>query len=81
MRETKAQPISETRFNRSEAAQKYLEQYGDPIVTNTYLKLPILILPAVPPPTLSVFSRSQSRFEQREAARHPYQRYRPRRGH
>src|SRR6266436_2567733 len=59
MPETKAQPISETRFNRSEAAQKYLEQYGDPIVTNTYLKLTILILAAVSLSTLSLFYRAQ----------------------
>src|SRR6266851_9898968 len=59
MRETKAQPIPETRFNRSEAAHKYLEQYGDPIVTNTYLKLTILILAAVSLVTLSLFYRAQ----------------------
>src|SRR5258708_21504475 len=60
MRETKAQPIFETRFNRSEAAHKYLEQYGDPIVTNTYLKLTILILAAVSLTTLTLFYRAQA---------------------
>ncbi len=60
MRETKAQPISETRFNRSEAAHKYLEQYGDPIVTNTYLKLTILILAGVSLSTLMLFYRAQA---------------------
>lgn len=60
MRETKAQPISETRFNQSEAAHKYLEQYGDPIVTNTYLKLTILILAAVSLSTLTLFYRAQA---------------------
>ncbi len=51
--------IGETSFRPSEAAQKYLEQYGDPIVTNTYLKLTILILAAVSLVTLSLFYRAQ----------------------
>jgi len=51
--------ITETSFRPSEAAQKYLEQYGDPIVTNTYLKLTILILAAVSLVTLSLFYRAQ----------------------
>ena len=29
------------------AAERYLEQYGDPIVMNTYLKITILVLAAV----------------------------------
>ena len=51
--------IAETSFRPSEAAEKYLEQYGDPIVTNTYLKLTILILAAVSLVTLSLFYRAQ----------------------
>ena len=51
--------IAETSFRPSEAAQKYLEQYGDPIVTNTYLKLTILILAIVSLVTLSLFYRAQ----------------------
>ena len=51
--------IAETNFRLSEAAQKYLEQYGDPIVTNTYLKLTILVLAAVGLVTLSLFYRAQ----------------------
>ena len=50
---------AETSFRPSEAAEKYLEQYGDPIVTNTYLKLTILILAAVSLVTLSLFYRAQ----------------------
>ena len=51
--------ITKTSFRQSEAAQKYLEQYGDPIVTNTYLKLTILILATVSFVTLSLFYRAQ----------------------
>jgi type IV secretory pathway TrbF-like protein len=51
--------IAENSFRPSEAAQKYLEQYGDPIVTNTYLKLTILILAIVSLVTLSLFYRAQ----------------------
>jgi type IV secretory pathway TrbF-like protein len=51
--------IAETSFRPSEAAQRYLEQYGAPIVTNTYLKLTILILAIVSLVTLSLFYRAQ----------------------
>jgi len=51
--------IVETSFRPSDAAQKYLEQYGDPIVTNTYLKLTVLILATVCLVTLSLFYRAQ----------------------
>ena len=59
MDRTDVQMIPESRFTRSEAAQKYLEQYGDPIVTNTYLKLTILILAVVSLATLALFYRAQ----------------------
>src|SRR6266568_8749934 len=39
--ETKATP------EITRAAERYLEQYGDPLVTNTYLKMTILVLAAV----------------------------------
>src|SRR6202158_1282910 len=38
--ETKATP------NITRAAERYLEQYGDPLVMNTYLKVTILVLAA-----------------------------------
>jgi type IV secretory pathway TrbF-like protein len=53
------QQIAGTTFRPSEAAQKYLEQYGDPIVANTYLKLTILILAVVCLGTLALFYRAQ----------------------
>jgi type IV secretory pathway TrbF-like protein len=59
MEKTDVQMIPESRFTQSEAAQKYLEQYGDPIVTNTYLKLTILILAIVCLATLGLFYRAQ----------------------
>jgi type IV secretory pathway TrbF-like protein len=39
--ETKATP------EITRAAERYLEQYGDPLVMNTYLKVTILVLAAV----------------------------------
>src|SRR5260370_1187117 len=39
--ETKANP------EITRAAERYLEQYGDPLVMNTYLKVTILVLAAV----------------------------------
>jgi type IV secretory pathway component VirB8 len=59
MRKTDPGTIPESRFNVSEAGQKYLEQYGDPIVTNTYLKLTIFILSAVCLAVLALFYRAQ----------------------
>jgi type IV secretion system protein VirB5 len=55
----KSEIIPESRCRTSEAGAKYLEQYGDPIVTNTYLKLTILILAAVTLVTLALFYRAQ----------------------
>ena len=39
----------ETKATRgiTRAAERYLEQYGDPLVMNTYLKVTILVLAAV----------------------------------
>jgi type IV secretory pathway component VirB8 len=59
MRKTDPDTIPESQFNVSEAGQKYLEQYGDPIVTNTYLKLTILILSVVCLAVLALFYRAQ----------------------
>ncbi len=60
MRKNEVELNCVSRFNQSEAAQKYLEQYGDPLVTNTYLKLTILILAAVSLTTLALFYRAQA---------------------
>ena|SRR5258708_386542 len=38
---------AETTPDITRAAQRYLEQYGDPLVMNTYLKVTILVLAAV----------------------------------
>ena len=38
---------SQTSPDITRAAERYLEQYGDPIVMNTYLKVTILVLAAV----------------------------------
>ena len=40
---TTAKPIPEI----TRAAERYLEQYGDPLVMNTYLKITILVLAAI----------------------------------
>jgi type IV secretion system protein VirB5 len=38
-------PVEETKSPEiTRAAQRYLEQYGDPLVMNTYLKVTILVL-------------------------------------
>jgi type IV secretory pathway TrbF-like protein len=60
MQKPEVRIIPESRFNLSEAGQKYLEQYGDPIVTNTYLKLTILILGTVCFGVLVLFYRAQT---------------------
>ena len=50
------------------AAQRYLEQYGDPLVMNTYLKITILVLCAVSLALAGLTYRSQRAL----AAMHPY---------
>ena len=41
-------PVEETKSPEiTRAAQRYLEQYGDPLVMNTYLKVTILVLAGV----------------------------------
>ncbi len=40
-------PQNEVSPQISRAAERYLEQYGDPLVTNTYLKLAVLCLAAL----------------------------------
>ena len=42
-----ATPQNEVSPQISRAAERYLEQYGDPLVTNTYLKLAVLCLAAL----------------------------------
>lgn len=59
MKNRELEIIPESRFQISLAAQKYLERYGDPIVTNTYLKVTILVLAVVALVTLGVFYRAQ----------------------
>jgi type IV secretion system protein VirB5 len=50
------------------AAQRYLEQYGDPLVMNTYLKVTILVLAVVCLAVAALVWRSQKAL----AAMHPF---------
>ena len=43
------------------AAERYLEQYGDPLVMNTYLKVTILVLAAVCFALAALTSRARQR--------------------
>src|SRR5580704_4926708 len=52
--ETKATP------NITRAAERYLEQYGDPLVMNTYLKVTILVLAVVCASLAGLAYRSQT---------------------
>jgi hypothetical protein len=45
--ETKAATEAKAAPEITRAAEHYLEQYGDPLVMNTYLKVTILILAAL----------------------------------
>jgi len=47
-------------FPITEAGSKYLELYAEPVVTNTYLKLALLVLSVVSLALLVLFSRAQS---------------------
>jgi type IV secretory pathway TrbF-like protein len=50
------------------AAQRYLEQYGDPLVMNTYLKVTILVLAAICLTLATLVWKSQKAL----AAMHPF---------
>ena len=49
------------------AAERYLEQYGDPLVMNTYLKITILVLAAFV--LRSPVSRTKARLRSRVCIR------------
>ena len=60
------------------AAERYLEQYGDPLVMNTYLKVTILALAVVCFTLAALAWQSQTRACQYAPAHHPHQRRGPR---
>jgi type IV secretory pathway TrbF-like protein len=49
-----------TEFPITDAGSKYLELYSEPVVTNTYLKVALLVLALVSLALLVLFSRAQS---------------------
>jgi type IV secretion system protein VirB5 len=51
--------MTKTSPDITRAAEKYLEQYGDPLVMNTYLKITILVLAAVCIALAALVFRSQ----------------------
>ena len=51
--------MTRTSPDMTRAAEKYLEQYGDPLVMNTYLKITILVLAAVCLALAALVFRSQ----------------------
>ena len=61
------------------AAERYLEQYGDPLVMNTYLKVTILVLAVVCLALAGLIFKSQKALAIHAADDHPYQRRGPRR--
>src|ERR1700741_504273 len=50
---------NEVPFEITRAAERYLEQYGDPIVMNTYLKVTILVLAVISVVLAGLVYRSQ----------------------
>src|SRR6202007_2248513 len=55
-------------FEITRAAERYLEQYGDPLVMNTYLKVTILVLVVVCLALVGLLWRSQKAL----TAMHPF---------
>jgi type IV secretion system protein VirB5 len=52
--------ISKASSDMTRAAERYLEQYGDPLVMNTYLKIAILVLAVVTLVLAGLLHRSQT---------------------
>lgn len=55
---------TETHSSTTRAAERYLEQYGDPLVMNTYLKVTILILAVVSLTLCALLFKSQRALTQ-----------------
>jgi type IV secretion system protein VirB5 len=51
---------TETEFSATDAGHKFLELYAEPVVTNTYLKLAILVLSVVTLGCLALLYRAQT---------------------
>ena len=52
--------MTKNNYPMSDAGQKYLELYAEPVVTNTYLKLALLVISVVALALLALFYRTQS---------------------
>jgi hypothetical protein len=52
--------IKHNEFPITEAGSRYLELYAEPVVTNSYLKIALLVLSLVSIVLLVLFSRAQS---------------------
>ena len=50
----------QTTFAATEAGHKFLELYAEPVVTNTYLKIAILVLSVVALALLALLYRAQT---------------------
>ncbi len=52
--------MKRTEFAATDAGHKFLELYAEPVVTNTYLKVALLVLSVVTFSTLALFYRAQT---------------------
>jgi len=52
--------MTETRFSTTEAGHRFLELYAEPVVTNTYLKIALLVLSIVTLATLALLYRAET---------------------
>ena len=52
--------MTKNNYPMTDAGQKYLELYAEPVVTNTYLKLALLVLSVVALTLLALFYRTES---------------------
>ncbi|EQD76301.1 conjugal transfer protein, partial [mine drainage metagenome] len=52
--------MTKNNYPMTDAGQKYLELYAEPVVTNTYLKLALLVLSVVALALLALFYRTET---------------------
>ena len=52
--------MTKTDFTTTEAGHRFLEMYAEPVVTNSYLKVALLVLSVVTLATLALFYRAQT---------------------
>lgn len=73
--------MAKTSFSTTEAGHRFLELYAEPVVTNTYLKIALLVLSVVALALLALLYRAETAASRLKTARHFHLGHRARTSH